>query len=114
MPPAQAGGHFVKEEFTRGCWSPQESQLHINALELIVPSFGFAKAQKRDKHSTVVGQPDSSVSYQQNERHQVTHYSGPYKNGVAMVPQAQNIIDSTTHSGKGQFQGRLLVCHLRD
>ena len=64
------------------------------------------EARKRDKHSTVV---DSSVSYQQNGRHQVTHYSGPYENSMAMVPQVQNFVGSTTHSGKCQFQSRLLV-----
>ena len=67
------------------------------------------QTQKRDKHSTVVRQSDSSVSYEQNGRHQVTHSSGPYKNSVAMVPQAQNFVGSTTHSRKGQFQSRLLV-----
>ena len=68
------------------------------------------KTQKRDKHSTVVGESDnSSVSYQQNGRHQVTHSSGPYKNSVAMVPRVQNFVGSITHSGKGQFQSRLFV-----
>ena len=72
-------------------------------------SQSVCKTQKRDKHSTVVEQSDSSVSYQQNGRHQVTHSSGPYKNSVAMVPRAQNFVGSTTHSGKGQFQSKLLV-----
>ena len=67
------------------------------------------KTQTRDKHSTVVGQSDSSVSYQQNGRHQVTHSSGPYKNSVAMVPRVQNFVGSTTHTRKGQLQSRLLV-----
>ena len=81
---------------------------HTGVVGSLFWSQRIRKTQK-DKHSTVVGQSDSSVSYQQNGRHQVTHYSGPYKNSVAMVPRAQNFVGSTTHFGKGQFQSRLLV-----
>ena len=42
-------GVFYQGEFTGGCWAPQKSQLHINALELLAAFFGlkvFAKHKR--------------------------------------------------------------------
>ena len=77
-------------DFTGGCWSLEEKQLHMNALELLAATFGILQRQNGELSSPEVRKLSSGGLYKQNGRHLITNFDQTNETVVELVPSARN------------------------